>query len=164
MADAPFARTLVAGWASCDVNGHMRNSAYLDMATDARMLYFAEHGFTVTRFERLGVGPVVKSDLLEYLREIRLMQPVRVEVRLSGMSHDGSRMRLRNDFVRDDGVLAARLRSEVGWLDLAARKLRAPPEELLRAMREMPRDENFEPLRSSVRGEKAAASADGPAL
>ena len=164
MPDAPYVRTLIAGWAACDVNGHMRNSAYLDMASDVRMLWFAEHDFPPAHFARLGLGPVVKSDLLEYFREVRLLQPVRVELRLAGMSDDGSRMRLRNDFVRDDGVLAARLTSHVGWLDLAARKLCAAPEALLRVMQAMPRDDDFEMLRSSVRREGAITSPRGSSV
>jgi acyl-CoA thioester hydrolase len=37
--------TLMAGWADMDPNAHMRNTAYLDKAVDARMLFFAKMGF-----------------------------------------------------------------------------------------------------------------------
>jgi acyl-CoA thioester hydrolase len=153
MSAAPFSTTLIAGWAACDVNGHMRNSAYLDMASDSRMLFFAAHGFAPSDFARLGIGPVVKSDVLEYFREVRLLEPVRIEFRLAGMSDDASRLRLRNDFLREDGVLAARLTSQVGWLDLAARRLCAAPGELLQRIMALGRTDDFESLPSSVRRE-----------
>lgn len=162
MASPPYVRSFIAGWALCDVNGHLRNSAFLDMATDTRMLFFADNGFPVSGFARLDIGPVVKTDSLEYFREVRMAEMVRVELRLAGLSDDGSRMRLCNDFLREDGVLAARLTSQVGWLDRSARKLRAPPQELLAAIRRLSSTGDFEALPSSVRrGEADAASSTG---
>ena len=50
-----------------------------------------------------------------------------------------------------DGKLAARITSEGGWLDLAKRKLIAPPEDLLKALQAMPPAAEFERLPSSIR-------------
>lgn len=162
MASTPYVRSFIAGWALCDVNGHLRNSAFLDMATDSRLLFFDDNGFPVSGFARLDIGPVVKTDSLEYFREVRMAEMVRVEMRLTGLSDDGSRMRIRNEFFREDGVLAARLTSQLGWLDLSARKLRAPPQELLASIRRLPTTDDFEVLPSSVRrGEADAASSAG---
>jgi acyl-CoA thioester hydrolase len=47
------------------------------------------------------------------------------------MSTDGSRWRIRQDVLRPDGKTCARLTSSGGWMDLAARKLVAPPAALL---------------------------------
>ena len=41
----PFRHTVTVRWAELDSNGHMRNSAYLDLASHVRMTYFAAHGF-----------------------------------------------------------------------------------------------------------------------
>jgi acyl-CoA thioester hydrolase len=47
--------------------------------------------------------------------------------------------------------LVARVRSKGGWLDLNARKLVAPPDKLLAAMRRAPRSEDFHEVASSLK-------------
>jgi len=146
-----FERTLLAGWADMDFNSHMRNSAFLDKCSDVRMLFFEANGFTTDELYRLRIGPVVKKDELEYFREVRLMESVRVTLVRMGLSDDGSRFRLRNEVWRADGQLAARITTTGGWLDLGARKLVAPPASLLEAMRGLTATDDFEVLPSSVK-------------
>ena len=64
-----FSKTFHVGWGDMDFNAHMRNTAYLDMSADVRMMYFAEHGFSMREFERRRIGPVVMRDELEYFRD-----------------------------------------------------------------------------------------------
>ncbi|WP_306591334.1 thioesterase family protein [Geothrix sp. 21YS21S-4] len=143
-----FETTLYAGWGDMDFNGHMRNTAYLDKAGDTRMRFFETHGFPVSEFSRLRLGPVVMKDEVEYLREIGLMESFRVTLAVAGQSADGSRFLLRNEFFKADGRPAARLFTRGGWLDLAARKLVAPPAALVEAMDAMGRTEDFQHLPS----------------
>ena len=150
-----FERTLFAGWGDMDFNSHMRNTAYLDKSADLRMMYFAAHDFPMAEFMRLKIGPVVMKDEVEYFRELHLLDEVRVTMMLSGLSEDGSRMKLRNDFYRKD-VLAARVTSTAGWLDLAQRKLVCPPEGLLQALKDADRSEDFQVLPNSGRRENMA--------
>lgn len=141
-----FERTLHARWGDMDFNGHMKNTAYLDAGADVRMMYFAEHGFSMREFERLHFGPVIVKDELEYYRELRLLEPVRVTLEADGLSEDGTRFRLRNEFFREDGQKAARVTSSGGWLDLAARKLKPPPEELRKLLEMLSRTATFQVL------------------
>ena len=142
----PFERMLYARWGDMDFNGHMKNTAYLDASADVRMMYFAEHGFSMREFERLRFGPVILKDELEYFRELRLLEPVKVTLEADGLSEDGMRFRLRNEFFREDGTKVARVTSDGGWLDLAARKMKPPPEELKRLLEALTRTESFQPL------------------
>jgi acyl-CoA thioester hydrolase len=151
MSGAPFSISSVAGWADMDANAHMGNSAYLSKCVDSRMSFFKLNGFPVTEFAKRRIGPVVRRDELEYFREIALMEPITVTLALAGMAPDGSRFRLVNEILSEDGKRAARITSEGGWLDLAARKLIAPPADLLAALAAMPRTEEFEELPSSIR-------------
>jgi acyl-CoA thioester hydrolase len=146
-----YSKILFAGWGDMDFNAHMRNTAFLDKAVDVRMLFFAEHGFPVEEFARLEVGPVVLRDEVDYRREVRLLQQIVVTLALAGLADDGSRMRLRNEVLRADGTLCARVTSTGGWLDLVERKLVAPPEALLAVLRAMPRTDDFASLPSSIR-------------
>ncbi|MBC8023763.1 MAG: thioesterase family protein [Burkholderiales bacterium] len=146
-----FEKSFHVGWGHLDSNAHMANVAFLDVAVDVRFLYFASRGFPPAEWVRLRLGPVVKRDEVDYHRELRMLQPFTVNILLAGLSADASRFRIRNEFRREDGELAARLTSTGGVLDLVARKLIAPPEALAEAFRALDRSDDFETLDSSVK-------------
>ena len=54
---------------------------------------------------------------------------------------------MSHDVVRSDGKTAATVRVEGGWLDLATRKLVAPPEEIRGLLDRLPRTDDFSPLK-----------------
>jgi acyl-CoA thioester hydrolase len=139
-------KTFLAGWGAMDFNGHMANTAYLNVAADARMAFFAEHGFPLAEFRRLGVGPVIRKDQLEYFREVGLHDTVTVTLAALAMSADGARFVLENEIWLADGNRAAVVQSTGGWLDLQARKLVPPPPLLLQAIEQMPRAAGFTEL------------------
>lgn len=146
-----FIKTFHARWGDMDFNGHMRNTAYLDTAGDVRMLFFAENGFPIAEFTRLGVGPVIMSDTLEYFRELRLLDPLHVSLVVLAMSEDGSRFKLKNEFKRADGKKAAVVTSMGGWMNLAERKLIPAPPQLFEAMKRAPKEGELEVLPSLPR-------------
>jgi acyl-CoA thioester hydrolase len=141
-----YAKNFLASWGAMDINGHLANTAYLNLAADCRMAFFAEHGFPPTEFRRLGIGPVVKKDEIEYFREINLHDTVTVTYALLAMSADGARFVLENEIWSPKGERAAVVRSTGGWLDLRARKLVAPPPGLLEVFQKVPKAEAFRSL------------------
>jgi acyl-CoA thioester hydrolase len=142
-----FERILTVGWGQTDFNGHLRNSAFLDMCSDVRLMFFAANGFPASRFAEAQFGPVVQSDRLDYFREAKMLDAVRVTLRLAGMAEDGSRFRLQNDFYRPDGQRSATVLSSGGWLSLSRRKLIVPPAEVTTALESLERTIEFEALR-----------------
>lgn len=152
-----YEKKLMAGWGDMDFNSHMRNTAYLDKSADVRMMYFADCGFPMSEFMRLRLGPIIMKDEVEYFREFHLLDELDITFSLAGLSEDGSRMILRNEFFRK-GTLAARVTSAAGWLDLSTRKLTCPPEKLVRALHDLERSADFKDLpnngRSTVTEEK----------
>jgi len=135
-----------------DQNGHMRTTAYLGAVEDSRMQYFAEVGLKMADFMKLRIGPVISKDELSYRSELRLLEQASIELRMSGLSTDGSRFRMANAIVRDDGRPVATISSTGGWLDLDRRRLAAPPSELLPALERLARTDDFEVLPSSIAG------------
>jgi acyl-CoA thioester hydrolase len=133
-------------WADLDANGHMANSAYLDLAADVRMRYFADQGFSNSEFVRHRIGPVIQRDTLEYRRELRLLDQIEVTYAIEGLSEDGARWIIVNEFIRTDGKLAAKVTSTGGWLDLAARALAVPPDSMAAILRAAPRSPSFAPI------------------
>ncbi len=146
-----FERTFQVAWAHLDANGHMANVAFLDVAVDVRFMYFESCGFPPSEWAKLRVGPVVRRDEVDYHRELRMLQPFKVNILLAGLADDASRFRIRNEFRREDGELAARITSTGGILDLNARKLISPPPALAQAFRALDRSDDFEVLDSSLR-------------
>jgi acyl-CoA thioester hydrolase len=146
IANGRYAREFLAGWRTMDFNGHMANTAYLDLAADVRMAFFSEHGFSPLEFRRRALGPVIRKDEIEYFREFGLHETVTVTLAARAMSPDGARFALENEFWTPDGERAARVVSTGGWLDLQRRKLVVPPPELLATLHAVPRTDDFEEL------------------
>ncbi len=146
-----YTKTLYAGWADMDFNSHMKNTAYLDKTADVRQMHLMENGFPIEEFLRLRIGPVLMKDEVEYFREVGLQQQITLTYALAGHAPDGSRFTLRHEIFRPDGQLSARVTSAGGWLDLAARKLIAPPPALLAAMNSLEHTADFAVLPSSIR-------------
>jgi acyl-CoA thioester hydrolase len=154
-----FERRMLATWGDMDFNGHMRNTAFLDKSADIRLMFFAEHGMPIDAFLSMGIGPVVRRDEVEYFREIRLLDEMRVTIAAAGLADDGSRFLIRNEFFRADGTMAARLTSMGGWLDLRARRLVVPPDLLRTAIVALPRTDDFVVL-PSVRSAVSSAGTE----
>ncbi len=148
-----YSKTLYAGWADMDFNAHMKNTAYLDKAVDVRMMFFSENGFPMAEFVKRRFGPVVMKDEVEYYKEVVLLESITVTFAIAGMSEDGSRFMMRNEFSRMDGKRCTSITSGGGWLDLSARKLIAPPEALLAALNSLSRTADFQLLPSSLKNE-----------
>ncbi len=146
-----YSKTLYAGWSDMDFNSHMKNTAYLDKAADVRQMFLMENGFPIEEFLRLRIGPVVMKDEIEYFSEIHLQQKIEVTYALAGHASDGSLFLLRHEIYRPDGKLSARVTSLGGWLQLDARKLIAPPPQLLAAMNKLDRTEDFVTLPTSIK-------------
>jgi len=146
-----FEKTFIVGWGDMDLNSHMRNTAYLDKSADIRIMYFSENGFPSAEFIRLRIGPVIMKDEVEYFREIGLLEEVKVTYAQAGLSEDGSRFLVRNEFYKTDGKLAARVTSAGGWLDLTTRKLIVPPTAMLQAMQALEKTDDFQVLASSIK-------------
>ena len=143
-----YATKFLVGWRAMDFNGHMANTAYLDLAADARIAFFTEHGFPSSEFRRLAIGPVIQKEELEYFREVGLHDTVTVTYAVLAMSADGARFAIENEIWSDAGERAATVRSTGGWLDLHVRKLVVPPPALLEVFKRVPRAPGFVELPS----------------
>lgn len=141
-----YEKTYLVRWADCDMNGHLRNTGYSEYCIDTRIAYLTEHGFPPLRYQELGIGPVILREEIDYLRELRMGESFRVDVRVVGLSPDCTKFRFAHRFSRIDGALAGKLLLLGGWMDLRTRRLNAPPEELQQVLRATPRGDDFQEL------------------
>ena len=142
-----YAKTFPVRWADCDANGHMRNTAYSEYATEVRIAYLAEKGFTWEKFLASKLGPVLLHEYIDYMREARMGETVEVDFSVIGLSPDGARFKFEQDVWLPNRKKAARIIIAGGWMDLELRKLRLPPDDLLRVLKDAPRGEPFEEMR-----------------
>ncbi len=149
-----FERVFHVRWGDMDFNAHMKNTAYLDISADVRMMHFAEQGFSMKEFERLKIGPVILRDELEYFREMRLLDSIKVNLLVAGVNTDASRFKFRNEFFRDDGKIVSRVTSTGGWLDLVERRLIAPPDQLAQVILNLKRSDDFQELDPGARNKR----------
>ena len=91
------------------------------------------------------------KDEITYYKEMYMLDKIRITFQSAGLSEDATRFRIRNDFFREDGKLAASLTTDGGWLSFETRKLIIPPKNLADAMRSLVRTDDFEVLQSSVK-------------
>ena len=131
MGTGPFVPEYRARWVDMDFNQHMRNAAYLGCAEETRIRFLDAHGFTAGELARRQIGPVVLEDRLAYRRELRLLDPFRVDLTVAAITPDARKMKVRNRFfLTADGAEAAIVDSFVLWFDIAARKAITPPADL----------------------------------
>jgi acyl-CoA thioester hydrolase len=152
-----FFKTYTVRWADCDVNGHMRNTAYSEYGTDTRVAFLSERGFPMEKLLASGIGPVLLHEHLDYMREVRLGEIIEVDLTVVGLSPDGARFKFQHDIWLPGQKKAARIVLAGGWMDLVKRKLRLPPDDLQRAMVDAPRGEPFEVLKPVRRHPDAAS-------
>jgi acyl-CoA thioester hydrolase len=138
-----WARPLTVRWSDVDANGHMRNTAYSEIATEARLAYFAERGIPLGRLTDLGIAPVLLTEQVVYRREAMLGEELSVSVAFAALSRDASRGTVKQRIRKPDGATAALVAVEGGWLSLESRRIVAPPEELAHVMRTAPRTPEF---------------------
>jgi acyl-CoA thioester hydrolase len=121
-------------WNDVDSYGHLGNTRYLEYGNHARISYFQEAQYPVSRQIREGLGAVLLEEQVAYRREALLGQLLTVQFQLTGLSPDGARWRVFHTFLHPDGAVAATLTSSGAWLDIKARKLATPPVELKSVM------------------------------
>jgi acyl-CoA thioester hydrolase len=135
-------------WVDLDPNGHMRHSAYLDYGAQIRLGFLAEHGLDMARMAKLGIGPVLFREEIRYTAEIRGGENIRVALELTGVSRNRRHWRMRHRILKVDGKEAAVIEVQGAWLDLRARRITEPPEEVMAMVEDMPRAADFEEFES----------------
>jgi acyl-CoA thioester hydrolase len=94
---------------------------------------------------------VIKTDFVEYFREVLMLENLVVTMENGGFAEDGSRFRVVNNIYKANRELVARVVSVGGWLGLNERKLIVPHEDIKNAWLQLSRTDDFEELRSSIK-------------
>jgi acyl-CoA thioester hydrolase len=150
MADPTAAFTVPTGvrWADLDPNGHVRHSVYYDWGATARLAYLDSVGVGPAWMVAHGIGPVLFREEARFMRELRFGDELSVDVSLAAASADGRKWRILHRVLRGTEV-AATIEVDGAWLDLRARKIVVPPDDIARAFAGARRTDDFVVLPSS---------------
>jgi acyl-CoA thioester hydrolase len=133
-------------WADLDSNRHARHSVFTDYATHVRFCYLRDEGFGIKEFEEADIGPVVFSEQVYYLREVYGSETITINLKLKGISKDGSLWKFVHQVFKEKTKHAATILLEGGWMNLKSRKLVSPPIGLLNAVFSMPKTKLVEEI------------------
>jgi acyl-CoA thioester hydrolase len=129
-------------WSMIDINGHLRHSAYADLAAQARVNVLMELGLDQASMQ-LGIGPILFREELIYHKEIKINERVSVSVALKKFRKDGKRYTLVSEIFNADQLLCATITVDGAWLDISTRKLTSLPEPLNQTFVKIPQTRDF---------------------
>ncbi|HTP25085.1 MAG TPA: thioesterase family protein [Anaeromyxobacteraceae bacterium] len=141
-----YKKHFVVRWSECDANGHLRNTGYSEYGIETRMSFLAENGFPYAWLVGHVIGPVIQREETDYLHELHMGEGIDVDFKGLGLSPDGARFKLCHDFWTLEGRKMARIVITGGWMDLRRRRLTSPPEDLLRLISSLEREEAYAEL------------------
>jgi len=139
-----FLLPLQVRWSDLDPNFHLRHSVYYDWGALCRVEFLSKTGLTWQRMYQLQIGPILFREECIFRKEIRLGDPVTIDMKLVKAKKDFSRFTIRHEINKDPSTVAAILTVDIAWINGLTRKLAVLPEEDVKLLREGPVAEDFQ--------------------
>lgn len=130
-------------WGDLDPNRHVANTSFSAFFNETRMWFLAEHGFSQASFEKYQMGPIVVAEEFYYLKEVMPNENIHTDIELLGHTEDYKFIKFAHSLYNQEGKQAVYSEVLFTWLDLNARKLRLPPNEVLAILQSMPKSPNY---------------------
>ena len=130
-------------WADIDANFHLRHTVYYDLGSEQRIRMLGAAGVTMGYMQEHSFGPVLFREECRFLREVRIEEPIDVELRITSLSRDFRKFAFQHRFLRGEEVCAV-VRVEGAWFNAATRKVFVPPQVLIDVLDRTPRTQDFE--------------------
>ncbi len=146
-----YSKTFEVIWADMDPNRHMRHTAYNDYAAQVRVAFMADNGLSLEEMEKLQLAPVLFKEETRFLSEVRMGEKIKVDLQISGLSSDGERWQMVHHIYKANGKLSAIISVDGAWIDMAKRKLKAPPEKFAANFNELPKTADFKEIVKKVK-------------
>jgi acyl-CoA thioester hydrolase len=130
-------------WADLDPNFHLRHSVYYDFGAYIRISFLNEYGITQEALTEHHFGPILFREECIFRRELRMGDPITINLELLKAREDFSRWTIVHQFKKGDQI-AAILTLDGAWIDTHIRKLTGLPLPFRQVFEQMPRAQNFE--------------------
>jgi len=132
-------------WADMDPNQHMRHTSYSQYAAHARISFFDEQGYSLTKLASMGLGAVLIREQSTYIREVGLHERIRISVEVIKSTKDYSYYTIIQTIHKPNGKVAAKVIIDGTWIDMKTRKVIAPFLEVVEGVVDrLPKHKDFE--------------------
>jgi acyl-CoA thioester hydrolase len=131
-------------WADLDPNFHFRHSVYDDWATHCRVEFLDKYDLNAAVMQRLLFGPILFREECVFKKELLSGDKITIDLKLVKAKRDFSRWSIQHTIWKNADILAAVVTVDGAWINTAERKLAIPPENIGKAFRAMPVDNNFQ--------------------
>ncbi len=121
-------------WADLDPNQHMRHTSYSQYAAHARICFFNDHGYPLTKLANMGLGAVLLREESIYVREVGMHERIRITVELIKATRDYSRYTIIQTIFKANAKVAAKVLIDGAWIDMQSRKVVPPFPEVVEAV------------------------------
>ena len=147
-----FKVTFASKWSDFDPNRHMRHTAYNDYAAEVRVRYFRDQDFSIEKFTKYNIGPILFTEETSFRKEIHLGENISVNMKVSGLSKNNERWKIVHEVFNQQGKLSAVIKVYGAWIDLTKRKLTIPPVEAENLFSNAVKSDDFEiiPLKKTI--------------
>lgn len=141
-----YSKPIEIRWSDLDPNFHLRHSVYYDYGAYCRISFLEEFGLTNSIMQELCVGPILFREEGVFRKEVRLGDPLRIDLQLVKSKADFSRWTIRHQLIKNVDILAATITVDGAWINTTARKLATPPREVLEVFEMMPKADEWHGL------------------
>ncbi len=131
-----FEKEYQVKWSDVDPNKHLRGSAYLDFTDHTRIDFMESNGLSVDMLVKLNIGFVLTKTTIAYKREVRMNEIIRVDYHIDYFSDDYKKYGATHQVFKENGKLACLVKIEGFWIDLKNRRVTAPPDEVVKIIKE----------------------------
>jgi acyl-CoA thioester hydrolase len=137
-------------WSDLDANRHVANSSFVDFMTETRLSYLRENGFTQKKFEEFNIGPVIFSEEIYYIKEIRSNETIKISLELLANTSDFKYSKFAHCIFNSDRKLCLYSETFFGWFNLTERKLVVPPLEIRTIFLTISKADNYQILDDNI--------------
>ncbi len=139
----PFKQEFQVIWADLDPNAHMRHTAYNDYAAQVRVGLFDELNLPLAKLVATGYGPILFHEDTSFKNEVFMNEKITVTCAALAFRKDLKIWKFRQDVLKQNGQLACTVIATGAFMDLKARKVVVPPQQITDMLESIPKTEDF---------------------
>lgn len=133
MENKTFAYKLTIKEFHLDTFGHVNNATYLQIYEEARWEFITQNGYGLDKIRSTGKGPVILEINIRFIKELGLRENITIYSQTG--EYEGKVGKIRQWIVDEQGSICSDVEMKIGLFDTQLRKLVAPTENWLTAIK-----------------------------
>ena len=145
-----YQKKIVLGLSDTAFFMQVRRGAILDKVHICRLDWLTENNFSKDILAGMGIEALIQKDSLAYFDLSKIQDNLLLNLRLDGMSSDGSRFRLECNVMHDSHGVLMQIHSTGVWQTSKTKSPVAPPDSLRQIFLDLGKTAVFTMLASAV--------------